>query len=103
MNAADSLAWGELLTAQGNGEQLQCRELHSWINTLLTIPLMSCTRPENWRRKPKTRTLRVLTFRNRNTGDHLSTNVFEGVRHRLSEETTGLWVLIDTHTIEVEL
>lgn len=103
MNATDSLAWGELLTAQGNGNQLQYNSCCTgWQDDHLESDHLRITVPGNWRRKPKTRTLHVLTFRNRNTGDHLSTNVFEGVRHRLSEETNGLWTLIDTHTIEVE-
>lgn len=96
MNAADSLAWGELLTAQGNGNQLQYNSCCTgWQDDHLESDHLRITVPGNWRRKPKTRTLTVWTWKSQ-----------EGFYHsRNSDECTAPMLnteVFDTHTIEVE-
>lgn len=86
-----SLAWGALLIDQGNGEQLQLDK----VDTVLDAHFMTLTLPNRWRRKPKTRTLTVWTWKSQ-----------EGFYHtRNSDECTAPMLnaeIFDTHTIDVE-
>lgn len=99
MNAQDSLAWGALLTAQGNGEQLQYdintdTETAVWSYSLLTGLSIAHTRPGNWRIKPKTRTLTVRTWL---TPDGSYFPTLEG-----GMCAPQCWKLEHTHTFEIE-
>jgi hypothetical protein len=63
-----SLAWGALLTAHGNGEQLQfnygaCNlSSDDWSDRELNARDMNTSTPDLWRRKPKTRTLTIRVY-----------------------------------------
>lgn len=98
MNAADSLAWGELLIDQGNGNQLQYNSCCTgWQDDHLESDHLRITVPGNWRRKPKTRTLTIRTWRSKRG---------QCATHNSDTNIAAMpdgWTLIDAHTIEVEL